>query len=522
MKTSNKKAGVYALVLVAALAGIHLCHGLLRAANPDEFQALTNAFDASRSLVPYVDFWDNHGPLMIWVLQPVLTLWSGGHELIYGLRGVAWINTMLLTGMVFWMVRRLHPRRFVAPWIATVFLLTAPPFLSKAIEIRGDNPANLLATIALAILITALSKRKLILFFAVGLCLGVMAGLTLKALIAAAALAVFYVCWHVRDKKVPHAAGLVALAAGTTIALFAIILGLVTTSSLPAFINCYFGGNIARDSAGFTSTEFVEIYKKAPMWALLATFVVCASLWRAIRGRADGVEIGFLGMTLFYVAQFLLLIPTKNMQSLLPLYAPLALLTPYILIEIENRNWLRSKRIVVAFAALLPLALLRDMAHYSNLRNHGLPKQVTFSNQVLDRLTHQKYIFDPTGIVFLKRKPGSFHVLVTYIRQMHQSGVIDLQIPELLTKNKVEAIIFDRRTKDLRTADVAYITANYTPILKGPNSLLLTLTSTKTTSAKISDIAPTSIPNWADDAFEDAKEPTESYSPPNWYRAAGF
>ncbi len=194
MKTVSRPTLRYGWALLAILGAIHLGHGLFRVADPDEFQALRNAFDASRGLIPYVDYWDNHGPLMIWILQPVMSLWPGGHELIYWLRVAAWLNTILLAGGVFLLVRRLNPLLPAAPWIATAFLLSAPPFLSKAIEARGDNPTNLLAAAALFFLIVALQKRNSRSFFAVGLCVGLMAGFTIKALIIAAAFTLFYAC----------------------------------------------------------------------------------------------------------------------------------------------------------------------------------------------------------------------------------------------------------------------------------------------------------------------------------------
>ncbi len=505
---------IYLWILLILFAGIHLIHGQNHVADPDEFQTLTNAFDASRGLVPYVDFWDNHGPLSIWILRPVLRVWTGGHELIYWLRGVVWINTLIISGLVFWLVRRLLPMVPAAPWIATVFLLSAPPFLSKAIELRGDNPANLLAALALTTLIVARHTQKRILFFVVGLCLGFMAGFTLKVVVATSALGLFYVCWHLRDKRLTRPVEIGYIAAG--IALPVLIMGLIlaVSGSLSGFFSCYLGGNITRESADISSSELIEVYKKAPVWALLATAIIATSLTRVFTGRADGVETGLTAMCVAFVAQFVFLLPTKNMQSLLPLYVPLALLSGYAVGSFANFRF-RGNKLFAALVIVLPLLLVRDLDGYSRIRNTGLSEQVAFANQALGRTVNEDYIFDPSGIVWLKPKPGSFHVLVTFIRQMHQSGTIDLQIPDLLEHYEIRTVVFDRRTKDLRISDIDLFTSKYTAVLKGQNCWLLVRKDKSSETA--TRIAANGLKHWTHSAYEKAEAPTKALNPPKWY-----
>ncbi len=522
------------LASVALLAALHLFHGLRRLADPDEFQALVNAFDAARGLTPYIDFWDNHGPLNIWLLQPILAFWHGqnsivhgGHSLIYWLRGLMWLNTLAVAAATYYLARRLYPRTHI-PAIALLTLLTAPLFISKTIEIRGDNPSNLLFTLTLIFLTLAFQTNRRLHYALAGLTLGLIAGFTLKVIILAAALALFAAAWHIINRQRPHITSwlLFILAAAAPVALISATLYL--QGNLAAFIDCYFGGNVNRPFAGFTSSEFLNIYKKSPVWTIPVTIALFTSAWRIIRRRADAPEAGLTLIALFLLAQFLLLMPTKNSQSLLPLFPPLAIITGIIFAQwitaLRSRPWFTSRTATIA-AAILTLLLLRDINDYANLRNKELPKQVRFADKVLSLTHNEPVIFDPVGVVFLKPKPGPFHVLVTFIREMHQAGTIDLHITESLnisdslnpTKSieptvipPINTIAFHQRAGDLRLTDLNTIRQNFTPVLDGPDSVLLQRhpTTPKPQSRR-----------WKTWEFEDAKAPTQQTpTPPTWYQ----
>src|SRR5690606_18639578 len=97
----------------------------------------------------YTDFWDNHGPLNTWFFQPFFYLNQDSHELIFLLRGVMWVGTLLLCFLTWRLARLIYTSSPFLPWIAILFLLSSPPFLYKSIEIRGDNLANILAVAGL-------------------------------------------------------------------------------------------------------------------------------------------------------------------------------------------------------------------------------------------------------------------------------------------------------------------------------------------------------------------------------------
>ena len=468
--TSARVSKAFFTLGIFLLLAIHLYHGLFRIADPDEFQTLTNAFLASKGHVLYRDFWDNHGPLATWLWQPLLYAWHGGHGLIFWLRALAWINTIAIAGVSWITLRRLYPDQTLLAAFAIVFLLGAPSFLFKSLEIRGDNPANLLATVAFGSTALGLQFRNPRLLIAAGFALGLILCFSLKAIILVAALGIFSVCICVYQKYRPRwqTVLLAFIAAIIPPAVCATILQ--ANESMRSFELCYFGANSSRNFAGFTSSEIAEILKKAPGWSIFLLAGLVSSVRRMYRRQADGVEAGSTLMLLFYVGQFIFLLPTKNMQSLLPGYVPGAVVAGMFAQRLSGR--LTAKTFATGLA-LLFVTFVYGLWSYNNIDNRELPKQVRFADAALELAQSSPQVFDPSGVVFLKPKPLPFPILVTFLRDMHNAGDIDLTIKEQLEQEPAMPIVFDKRTAELRTEDLAYLRANYAPTLAGPNCLLL-------------------------------------------------
>jgi len=464
------------IALLLCLAAIYVWHSLNRLADADEFQTLTNAFDSARGLTIYRDYWDNHGPLATWIFVPALKLWHGGHELITWLRGLMLLPTALIAGMTFWLGRRIFPDSPQARWIAIIFLLTTPPFFAKTIEFRGDNPAHLLYVLALCLVTAGLQRPRTWLFFCAGLALGLIAGFTVKATIMAVGIALYAGVWLLLKRQRTSWKPIAAIAVGgiLPVALFAAILWM--RNLWEPFVLCYFKANSSRGFAGFTSSEFTEILKKSPVWGFLMLSIVIANLVSLFRRRLQAEQAAMLAITLFMSAQFLLLLPTKNMQSLLPACVPMALLA-----GATGELWLRrlQNRLsngagsAVAVQLVIVTGMIWGMARYDHLDNRELPRQVAFANRVADIARKEPAVFDPSGRVFLLPKPGQFHVIVTFLRDMYRDGEIDLYISEMLAIQQIRTVVFDKRTAELRPGDLLYFHLNFSPVDEGPDCLLL-------------------------------------------------
>jgi len=476
--------------VICLLATVHLWHGLHRTADPDEFQFLVNAYNAAEGLKPYAHFWDNHGPLNIWLLQPVFKFWNGGHSIIRLLRILPWINTLVLCGALVYFQRRCYPQRPLAIWLSFIFLLSTPPFLFKSIEIRGDNLSNLLATAAFISLFLGIREKRSWLFLITGLCLGLVAGLTLKFITIATGLALAASAVYIKLNKLPAFRDVRNAIIGFAVPTAVIALALTALHLLPPFIICYFEANTTRKEAGVDSSELADLAGKAALWAFLAITTWSVALRRIIAKSADEIEIGLFVLTSFSVVQFIFLLPTKNMQSLLTCYPPLACLAGlYGDRFFSNLKAARWWNIKTGFSICLVLAvgLGFGLWRYCGLKNRQLDKQIVFADAVLERTRAERFIFDPSGIVFLKPSPKPFSVLVTFLRDMHMKRQINLHIPWTLESLRINSAIYDKRTEDLRNFDMLYIRRNFQPVLEGPGCLLVQRTTTGEVTANLSN-----------------------------------
>lgn len=464
--------------ITLVLLAIHLVHGLVRTADYDEFQTLVNAVLSVRGSRIYVDFWDNHGPLINWLLVPVVDAWKGGHELLIWLRGGVWLNTAALSALVFYTVRGLLKNTAedlsggVAPYAAVIMMLSAPSFLAKSIELRPDNPATLCGTTAVVALLRGLRTGHWKPYLLAGVTLGIMAGFTLKVLMFALGLVFFGFGYLLRKGPMPEVRNVVAFIGGlvATTGVFALII--LSGGGFVDFLQCYGWENIQRPSGGVSSSELTRITKRAPFWAILAVVTLGLALWRMFRGKALPVEAGLAMMIVALVLQFVFLLPTRYYQSLLPVYPLLAILTGLTVSRLPT-EWLREvgrKRLAVVAGGIILLGLLlRDMHDFANLRNRHLRAELQFADQAAEMLG-ERNVFDPGGRVFLHYRTGRYPVLVKHFRREYQAGRMDLGLREQL--DSAGGVVMDSRTLDLPDGDLLYIKENFGRVLENRNAEL--------------------------------------------------
>ena len=92
--------------------------------------------------MPYRDFFDHHTPLFYLLLGPAVAVSPEDFRAVVVARLLAWC----LLGVLLFLVWRLGRRvgGAAGAWLATVLLVTFPPFVSRGLEIRPD----LLASVA--------------------------------------------------------------------------------------------------------------------------------------------------------------------------------------------------------------------------------------------------------------------------------------------------------------------------------------------------------------------------------------
>ena len=142
---------VVAACLVAAFFGLRLPLLLTDRFNPDEFEHLHAAFSLSSGLVPYRDFFENHFPLLQFMLAPLFAVFAADRSagqaeaLILAARvGMAGLSGLTIV-TTYWLGRiRAGRRQGLA---AAVLLCGLGFFADKGFEIRPDVPALLLLNV---------------------------------------------------------------------------------------------------------------------------------------------------------------------------------------------------------------------------------------------------------------------------------------------------------------------------------------------------------------------------------------
>jgi hypothetical protein len=177
-----------ALCVLVSLLGLRIAFGLDRFLDPDELEHLNGAFFVSQGETIYGSFFENHPPLLVWALQPIVRMHESPGAIIESARIAilfVQLGILALAGVI---ARRLGGG--LAGALVPILLLAQSFFYQKTLEVRPDVPGTLFFMLALERMgapVVASGARRLVLIGAY-LSLG---GLFTPKLIYAAAGAVF-------------------------------------------------------------------------------------------------------------------------------------------------------------------------------------------------------------------------------------------------------------------------------------------------------------------------------------------
>jgi hypothetical protein len=130
----------------------------------DEFEHLHAAWNFSRGMMPYRDFYQVHPPWLYFMLAPILRRYpvesdpNAALAAIYAARRFAMLCAGMSLAMTFVLARIWRGSRVA--WISIALVSTAVPFARKTLEIRPDGPALVLWLGFLAILVKAIEDRS--------------------------------------------------------------------------------------------------------------------------------------------------------------------------------------------------------------------------------------------------------------------------------------------------------------------------------------------------------------------------
>lgn len=180
------RASLWLVAFVLAACGLQLIELGTRSIDPDEFEHLHAASMVARGQVPYRDFFEHHGPLLYYLVQPLFRLFGQELAVLWAGRGAMWLCSLATLGLTYRQAMRVGG--LPCGWTAAALLAWTTIFHAKGIELRPDVPAMLL--IGLAITLVIEGQRG----FRSTLIAGVLAGLgtlcTQKAIVPIAGLAI--------------------------------------------------------------------------------------------------------------------------------------------------------------------------------------------------------------------------------------------------------------------------------------------------------------------------------------------
>lgn len=171
-----------ALVLACSLQTIEI---RFRGIDPDEFEHLHAAYEVYRGQVPYRDFFEHHGPLLYYAVQPAF--WIGGPEIsaLWWGRFAMWCCSLGILALTASVTTKIAGSQLGLP--AATLLAWTSIFHAKGIELRPDVPAALLLMAGVVLVLAPAADWRR--WLAAGVLCGLATLFTQKSIVLAAGLA---------------------------------------------------------------------------------------------------------------------------------------------------------------------------------------------------------------------------------------------------------------------------------------------------------------------------------------------
>jgi hypothetical protein len=457
----TRRLAAVALYLAALLLLAHLGYGVFRhALDPDEFQFLHGGWLVAEGRLPYVDFWDDHGPLPHLLCSFFYR--AGGRSDAAALllhRSAVFALLLVSAALLHATARRLRPGDELLP-AAALALYAASPILShKGIEVRSDNLLQPIWALALLLFVSAAQGGRGRAFLPAGAALGAGALVTPKTALLGLASGAMLLTWMAFRRRL-EARAVAWFALGTV--LFPVLLALWQWSegALPALLHAYFVDALTAPRFG-AAHGLVTIEREAPLWALLGA-AACAVLLIAAARRRLPAPVACLGVcAAVLVAGYVYLLPIRFLHSLIPAVVPMALVTAWAAQELlvggppYAPRRLEALRVAALVAGVLAVGL-----HEAPLRRYdsrALRSQLERAERVAELVPRGAYLFDGGWPPVPFPRPLPDASLVIRVQQRIFAGAYPVDVVEELDRRDVawwqidpRMPRFDRLLKEFR------------------------------------------------------------------------
>lgn len=466
---------LWVCVAVAALWQVFL--GLTRGLNADELQMLSAATAMRRGQQLYVDTWDNHGPAVTWLLAGLLDIFgTEDYSVLIPLR-LTFLGFFAITCGVFllWM-RALGGRREMAP-MALLCLLCSPFLTEKIFELRGDSVMMVLWVTSLWMWTAAERRESLWLHAGAGLVLGFCFWFSIKTLILGFSVGLMFVGLMMARHRIVMAPVL-AFGAGSLVGPLTLWWRLHVEGLFDAFWRLYVSKSFDRERPGIFD-GFNLMYEFAPVGTalLILSLIITGFALRHRRSVGMPIQLRLLWPAgVFLIIQFLFLIPTHHLQTLLPAIFPVSALMAWVLIETlppffhrrRDRWW---SALIGPYSRWLSVALLFVGLFYKSLEpSLTLNQYVHFGNELLKAIPPHARAADAHGHPLFRENPlwikSLVKTLVDRIREgkKPEEGGLDFDFAAELAKHDVEYLVYSRRLGRLGEDTREQLRQRYIPL----------------------------------------------------------
>lgn len=458
------------LVLCVLFIAAHTWNAFTREITQDEVQMMSAAWHVTQGEQLYTQIWDNHGPLITWLLAGLIKLVTPESHAVFYLARFLMFLCLAATAWLVWVWARRQPTQFdsrlFAP-LVLLFFLAMPVLAERGQEIRADVPFHLVWVAALVLWMRAWARRSLLWFLIAGLVLGIGFSLSLKTLMLGVAAGLMFITVMIRERRLMWIE-MIVFGLGTAVVPLLLVLVMGPAGNLNEFWDAYVGQNIDRARPDLDDgIDELEDLDRLWTYLFLASFIYVG--YRMFRRQAATWLACLWAGGLFLVIQYLFLLPTHHYQSFLPPLFPIAVVMAWTLLDLARRSRAdlqrplgaaKPNRIAAALIAALFVWLL--VAHHKPIPE--MPAQIADYNRILEVIPEDAGVADAEGHPVMRRHPLYYKAFVTTLRNRYEDGLLDFNFVDEVDSQDIPYLLYSKRMADLGDEVCAFISHNYIPL----------------------------------------------------------
>ncbi len=455
--------------LTGVLLLIYVINCFSKFFDEDEFQAMVLAVHMAEGKRLYADMWDNHGPLLSYILAHIYeNLGWSTHSVMFLGRLFSLSLLPLTLFFLFRMVRELGPQPTHLPHLACFLLLFSSLFTQVAVEVRSDIPLNLFWVASLYFWFRARNRRRPVLFFLSGFLLGCGFWFSFKTLVLGASVGLMFLADMVLRRRLMWKE-VTLLGLGSALPPLVMAVSLHHAGLLDPFIQSYIFQNTDRVSQS-PLLALGKLIGWDPLSTPLMFLSIIAGAQRLIKKEPFPEELTLpLVCTWGLLLQFVFLLPTHHEQSVLPLLITASVLKAWFLLTLLPRlntarrfqrtlQWSEGRRTVMfVLFILLISALLNQWPAFRSFQT------IHWADRLLEEIEPEEHVLDGRGLPLFRPKVSPYYSWVNTLRDRLRDGTLDLDLVNLMKDKRLRYVIRDMRVDTMGEEVSRFIDSNFLP-----------------------------------------------------------